>query len=163
MSLACVNEDQDIDADYRRYNDDAWAAARVAAALLVSDQAERWPDFYNTYGHRRHVQGEHDNAANIIQTLAELALPSELRDAAHASRWDADLRNRTTEAVTGVDGPGGTPITRISGKAYFGPVVTSIPSVEESVRLWHAMVALAATPGFASVSTRRSDVLDTGR
>nr|WP_040162389.1 hypothetical protein [Nigerium massiliense] len=74
-----------------------------------------------------------------------------------------DLRARTAEAVAGVDAPGGTPITRIGQTAYFGPVLTSVPDVDESVRLWHALNSLETIPGFASIATHRRDTLHTGR
>lgn len=163
MSLACVNEHQDIDTEYRAYNDDSWAAARVGAALLGSAHSDRWPDFYNTYGHRRHVDGIRDNAENLVTTIDELGLPTDLGDAAPDPSWDADLRVRTEEAVKGVGGPGGTPITRIAGRAYFGPVLTAVPGVADAVRLWDALTAASAVPGFASIATQRADVLDTGR
>lgn len=105
MSLACVNEHQDLDPDYRAYNDDSWAAARVSAALLASAEAHRWPDFYDAYGRRRHVEGLRDNPANIAASLRELGLPADLGNAARDPSWDADLRARTQEAVAGVDPP----------------------------------------------------------
>lgn len=67
MSLACVNEHQDIDADYRAYSEDSWAAARVSAALLASSHSDRWPAFYDGYGHRRHVEGLRDSILDRAQ------------------------------------------------------------------------------------------------
>lgn len=163
MSLACVNEHQDLDPDYRAYNDDSWAAARVSAALLASAEAHRWPDFYDAYGRRRHVEGLRDNPANIAASLREFGLPADLGNAARDPSWDADLRARTQEAVAGVDPPGGTPITRIGTRAYFGPVLTAIPDVEDSVRAWTALATLATIPGMASFSTQRDEHLTTAR
>ena len=162
MSLACVNEDQVLDPDYRAYNQDAWAAARVSAALLASPDAERWPLFYETYGRRRHVLGNRDNGDNLTATLRDLDLPAELALAADDRSWDADLRARTAVAVTGVDGPGGTPITRIGSKAYFGPVLTAVPPVDAAVHLWHALATLSENDAFASIATRRAEDLQTG-
>lgn len=163
MSLGCVNEHQNLDADYRAYNEDSWAAARVSAALLASAQAQRWPAFYDAYGHRRHVEGLRDNFANIEATLRDLGLSAELNDAARDQSWDADLRARTEAAVAGVDSPGGTPITRIGGRAYFGPVLTSIPDIDDSVRAWNALATLVTIPGLASIATRRDEQLATAR
>lgn len=163
MSLACVNEHQDIDAEYRAYNDDSWAAARVGAALLSSDHADLWPAFYDTYGHRRHVHGVRNNAENLAATIADLGLPTELVDAATDPSWDDDLRGRTKQAIEGVDSPGGTPITCIAGRAYFGPVLTSVPDIADAVRLWDALTSASAVAGFTSIATRRAETLDTGR
>lgn len=163
MSLACVNEHEALDPDYRAYNDDAWAAARVAAALLASGDADRWPAFYATYGHRRHVDGLRDNRVNIAASLAGLELPSSLAEAGQDEAWDDDLRRRTRAAVAGVDSPGGTPITWVNGKGYFGPVLTSVPEPSQAAQLWEALRTLSAVEAFASVGTRRSEHLDTGR
>ncbi|MGI3784201.1 MAG: hypothetical protein ACRYG2_25865 [Janthinobacterium lividum] len=162
MSLACVNEHQELDPGHRAYNEDAWAAGRVGAALLASPHAARWPAFYDTFGRRRHVDGVRDNLANIAASLRDLDLPADLGRAAADRAWDADLRARTTLAVTGVDGPGGTPITRIGARAYFGPVLTSVPPADEAVDLWRSLSRLSAISGFASIATRRDDHLDTG-
>lgn len=162
MSLSCVNEHNDLDPDYRAYNDDAWAAARVAAALLASPHAERWPHFYATFGRRRHVEGVRDNRDNIAVTLRELDLPAPLARAADDPSWDDDLRARTRRAHTGVDAESGTPITRIGERAWFGPVLTAIPRGDEAVHLWQALERAGRTEAFASIATERSEHLDTG-
>ena len=160
MSLACVNEGRDLDDWYRQYNDDAWAAARVAAALLDSSQAATWPRFYETYGHRRHVEGLRDNPANLAKTIAELGLPAGLLDAAGDSAWDDGLRARTAEALAGRD-DGGTPMLHLRERAFFGPVLTEIPRGHAAVELWGAADTLARTVGFSAMTTQRSDELHT--
>jgi hypothetical protein len=160
MSLACVNEGRDLDEWYRQYNDDAWGAARVAAALLDSDQALMWPRFYETYGHRRHVEGLRDNPANLATTVAELDLPAKLLDAAGDSSWDDILRMRTAFAVAGRD-DGGTPMLHVRGRSFFGPVLTEIPRGDEAVSLWGAVDTLVRTTGFSAMTTQRSDDLHT--
>ncbi len=90
MSIACVNEGQDLDPDYRNYNEDAWAAARFSAALLASDFAERWPAFYDEFGRSRHVEGNRDNRANLRMCVRNLDLPMRLLDAADVPSWDGE-------------------------------------------------------------------------
>lgn len=159
MSLACINEGRELDAWYREYNDDAWAAARVAAALLDSPRRDEWPRFYDTFGQRRHVDGVRDNVVNLTATVRELGLPDDLLAAAAEDGRDDDLRTRTREAVAGSGGDGGTPVVRIHGRSFFGPVLTSVPRGQDAVRLWRAVESMASTPGFSSISTERSDDL----
>ena len=48
----------------------------------------------------------------------------------------------------------GTPIITFrppDGLSFFGPVISRIPSDEEAVRLWDAVIALAGFPGFAEL------------
>ena len=160
MSLSCVNEGRELDDWYRQYNDDAWAAARVAASLLDSDHALLWPRFYETYGHRRHVEGLRDNPANLAKTIAELGLPVDLLDASGDSTWDDHLRRRTAAAVAGRN-DGGTPMLHVRERAFFGPVLTEIPRGDEAVELWGAVNTLARARGFSAMTTERSDELHT--
>jgi hypothetical protein len=160
MSLSCVNEGRHLDEWYRQYNDEAWAAARVAAALLGSDRASMWPRFYETYGHRRHVDGLRDNPSNLVTTVHALGLPADLLDAAGDSSWDDDLRRRTAVALAGRD-DGGTPMLHVRERSFFGPVLTEIPRGADALHLWDAFDTLAGARGFSALTTERSDELHT--
>lgn len=161
MSLACVNEGRDLDDWYREYNEQAWRPARVAAALLASPAADRWPDFYARFGTRRHVDGLRDNAANLTATLSELGLPDSLYQAAEDPAWDDDLRARTRPAVDPSGSDGGTPMIHTAGRAFFGPVLTAIPRAHEAVQIWDAVSTLAGSAKFAEISGDRAEELQT--
>jgi hypothetical protein len=161
MSLSVVNEGRELDGWYRDYNDRAWRPARVAAALLASAHARRWPDFYRVFGHRRHVGGLRDDARNIRLTLDELGLPADLQGAAEDIRWDADLRRRTSEATAPLTDDGGTPILHIGARGFFGPVLTAVPRGEAAVRLWEAVRTLATTGAFSEIKGARDEQLQT--
>lgn len=161
MSLSVVNEGRELDAWYRDYNEGAWRPARVAAALLASAHAERWTDFYETFGQRRHVGGLRDDAQNIALTLDELQLPAGLAGAAEETSWDADLRARTKIATALLSDDGGTPIVRIGDRGFFGPVLTAVPRGDAAVRLWHAVSTLATIPSFSELKGARDEHLQT--
>lgn len=161
MSLSCLNEGRELDPWYRTYNDEAWAAARVAAALLKSPEASLWPTFYEVFGGRRHVQGIRDNPLNLERTISELGLPADLLEAAAEPRWDRDLRERTARAIIDRDGVAGTPMLHLHGRSFFGPVLTEVPHGADAVRLWDAIDVLSRTAGFSSLTTERSDELQT--
>lgn len=161
MSLSAVNEGRELDDWYRAYNDGAWRPARVAAALLASPDADRWPELYDTFGHRRHVDGLRDDTTNLARTIAELGLQADLAAAADDPRWDDDLRARTREACRSDGGVDGTPMLHLNGKVYFGPVLTAVPRGEAAARLWDAVDVLATTDGFAEVRGVRDEDLHT--
>jgi hypothetical protein len=161
MSLSVVNEGRELDAWYRDYNDRAWRPARVAAALLASPCADRWPAFYEAFGQRRHVDGLRDDTRNVALTLAELDLPAWLAEAADDPGWDSDLRRRTALATAPLTGDGGTPIVHVGGHGFFGPVLTAVPRGEAAVRLWHAVAALATLPAFSEIKGSRDEQLQT--
>ena len=156
MSLSVVNEGRELEEWYRAYNNSAWRPARVAAALLASPDAARWPEFYETFGNRRHVLRIRDDDTNLDATVAELDLPPALLDAADDPRWDGDLRRRTKAAVEPLHTPGGTPVLHLNGTAFFGPVLDGIPRGADAVAVWDALRVLAATPSFAEVKRGRS-------
>lgn len=161
MSLSVINEGRDLDAWYRDYNDRAWRPARVAAALLASPHADRWPGFYQVFGHRRHVDGRRDDALNITLTLDELGIPADLAAAAEDSSWDEDLRIRTKAATAPLADDGGTPALHIADRGFFGPVLTAVPRGDDALRLWQAVWTLATTPSFSEIKGRRDDQLHT--
>ena len=64
------------------------------------------------------------------------------------------LREETTSALARAGRDVGTPIIAIdppNGPAFFGPVISRVPSDEEAVELWHAVMTLAKWPGFAEL------------
>lgn len=161
MSLSVVNEGRELDDWYREYNEGAWRPARVAAALLESPAAARWPAFYATFGRRRHIEGLRDDRANLVRTLHELQLPEQLIEAAEDADLDDALRRRTATAVATLGDDGGTPIVHVGDRAFFGPVLTAVPRGEEALRLWQGLRTLAGTPAFSEIKGVRDEELHT--
>jgi hypothetical protein len=159
MSLSAVNEGRELDDWYRDYNERAWRPARVAAALLASAGADRWPEFYDAFGTRRHIDGLRDDTRNLALTVNALGLPSQLVDAAEDPSWDTDLRRRTATAVAPLKDAGGTPVLHVAGRGFFGPVLTAVPRAEHAVRLWEAVATLATTTGFSEIKGARDNEL----
>jgi hypothetical protein len=94
------------------------------------------------------------NVEFLGPVLAAAGLPFELSEALDDPSYDAVIRSETDEALglTGKDV--GTPIIHFSppdGVAFFGPVISRLPSEEEAVKLWDHIVGLASFPGFAEL------------
>ena len=91
----------------------------------------------------------------FVQPLLEQAgLPAGLADALDDSTWDDELRAETDEALALTGKDVGTPIIHFSppaGTAFFGPVISRLPSDEEAVALWDNVIGLASFPGFAEL------------
>lgn len=86
--------------------------------------------------------------------LDQVGLPVGLLDALDDPSWDAQVRAETEEALglTGKDV--GTPIIHFQppeGVAFFGPVISRLPSDSDALRLWDHVVGLASFPGFAEL------------
>ncbi len=86
--------------------------------------------------------------------LVEAALPPELADALDDESYDAELRQETDDALALTGRDVGTPIIQFQppeGVAFFGPVISRLPSPEQAGPLWDNVVGLASFPGFAEL------------
>jgi hypothetical protein len=84
-----------------------------------------------------------------------VGLPAELADAATSDEYDELVKAGTQEAMTAVGMEIGTPILRIDGNAFFGPVVSAIPRGEDAGRLFDALAVLASYPHVSEVKRAR--------
>ena len=90
----------------------------------------------------------------VAPVLAGLGLPAGLATALDDPTRDSVVRAETDEALALTGRDVGTPILHVEpphGPAFFGPVISRLPSEEDSVELWDHVVALARFPGFAEL------------
>jgi hypothetical protein len=90
----------------------------------------------------------------LASVLAAADLPAGLADALTEEQWDAEIAAETDEALALTGKDVGTPILHFSppdGTAFFGPVISRMPSDEDALRLWDHVVGLATFPGFAEL------------
>jgi 2-hydroxychromene-2-carboxylate isomerase len=133
---------------------------RVATRVRAAHGREAVGPLYEAFG--RHifeveeqpdpaVGGSRERAASI---LAEVGLPTALADAVDDASADAEIQAETDEALSLTGKDVGTPILHFrppEGVAFFGPVISRLPSEEEAVELWDHVVALAGFLGFAAL------------
>lgn len=169
ISLRLINADVDYDAhfppEYEAGHTAGLKLLRVAAKAREEHGREAIGPLYAAFGahifdsdpsgaddaaHREH----RGTRAFVEPILADAGLPLELADALEDSSLDRVIRAETDEALglTGKDV--GTPIIHFEppgGVAFFGPVISRLPSEEDAVRLWEHVVGLASFPGFAEM------------
>lgn len=86
--------------------------------------------------------------------LVEAGLPLELADALDDESYDAELRQETDHALALTGKDVGTPIIQFhppEGVAFFGPVISRLPSPDQAGPLWDNVIGLASFPGFAEL------------
>ena len=95
-----------------------------------------------------------DLDALVAAALVEAGLPAALAEALDDTALDAVVQAETDEALALTGRDVGTPILHVAppeGAAFFGPVISRLPSPEDAGRLWDHVVGLATFPGFAEL------------
>jgi hypothetical protein len=93
-------------------------------------------------------------AGFLAPVLAEARLPAGLADALDDDRHDALVQAETDRALALAGKDVGTPIIAFrppDGVAFFGPVISRLPTPEQAGELWDHVVGLASFPGFAEL------------
>ncbi|MFG1701316.1 disulfide bond formation protein DsbA [Nonomuraea sp. NPDC049309] len=148
MSLSVLNEgrDEDPEGDTEGY---LWVPARVAAAVGGEHGQEALGKFYTALW----TTGPGDRPGDPRTALQAAGLPPGLAEAGLGHEHDGELRASTAEALRAIGGDHvGTPIVAVSGGAetvaFFGPVISKVPTGEDAGRLWDGTLLVASTPGF---------------
>jgi hypothetical protein len=86
--------------------------------------------------------------------LRDAGLPTDLAGALDDETLDEVIRAETEEALELTGRDVGTPILHFQppgGTAFFGPVISRLPSADEAAELWDHVTALASFGGFAEL------------
>jgi hypothetical protein len=163
MSLAILNEGNEIPPQYAEAMAAAWGPVRVCIAAEQQFSGER-PDIvgelYTAMGIRLHLQSRTDYAQVLTESVAEVGLPASIAAAARDDSLDAALRASHDEGAHLVGPDVGTPIIAIADRdgkevGLFGPVITPAPLGEDAGKLWDGFVLMVQTPGFYEIKRTR--------
>jgi hypothetical protein len=133
---------------------------RVMESLRAAEGDDAVFPLYWEYGRRIH----HDKARDFDPADALKAVGA---DEAHAAafddeKWDEVIRDRMGQGLALSGDDVGTPLIAFNNDdgekvALFGPVITRVPTSEQSLRLWDGFVAMATVPGFWEVKRTRTE------
>ena len=156
MSLAVLNAGRDLPEGYQELMERSWAAVRVCTAAGQRFGPEVLGPLYTAIGTRFHNRGEAQDTATLEAALTEAGLPADLVGAADSTEYDEPLRASHAEAMKLVGEDVGTPVVRVEGVSFFGPVVSPAPRGEEAGKLWDGVRAVAGTDGFFELKRTRT-------
>ena len=156
MSLAVLNEDADLPADYAELMKKAWGPVRVIIAAAREHGDGVVKPLYDAMGTRIHPGGEKDFGIVVSGALEEVGLPADLARFATSTEVDEPLRASHRRGIDLVGQDVGTPVISVDGVAFFGPVVTPAPKGDAAGRLWDGCVLVAGTPGFYELKRTRT-------
>ncbi len=166
ISLRLINSHIDYDSHFPPEYEGGHTAGlrllRVAARVRAEHGPEAVGPLYEALG--THIfdtaptgdaaPGHRGTRPFLEPILSEVGLSPELAETLDDAQYDAEIQAETDEALglTGKDV--GTPIIHFQppeGVAFFGPVISRLPSEDDAVRLWDHVVGLAGFPGFAEL------------
>jgi hypothetical protein len=167
ISLRILNANIDYAAhfppDYEEGHTAGLRLLRVAARVRAEQGRDAVGPLYEALGTRifdtsREVDplsASDQGARRTLEPLLhDVGLPPDLVDALDDTSLDDEIRAETEEALALTGRDVGTPILHFQppgGTAFFGPVISRLPSTDDAGPLWDHVIALAAFPGFAEI------------
>jgi 2-hydroxychromene-2-carboxylate isomerase len=158
MSLGVLNEDKDIPEEYRPFMAQGARALRALAAAGAHGGNAAVEALYTALGSRRHVGGAAFTDDVIAEAVTETGLPASVAAAVDDEDLDKTVRASHEEGQAAVGQESGSPILRLGGVAWFGPVVAPSPTGDEALRLFEAVKVLATVPSFSELKTSRGEL-----
>ena len=165
VSLRILNANIDYAEHFPEYYEDehtaGWRLLRVLARVRREHGRAAVEPLYSAIGARLFENPRDDLPAGALGTapvleplLREAGLPTELAESLDDDAYDEEIRTETEEALALTGRDVGTPILHFQppdGTAFFGPVISRLPSPDDAVALWDHVIGLASFPGFAEL------------
>jgi 2-hydroxychromene-2-carboxylate isomerase len=166
ISLRILNANIDYATHFPDYYEEGHTAGlrllRVAARVRAEHGRSAVGPLYEAIGGRLFDVSRNDRlsaadqgARDVLEPLLlDAGLSAELADALDDNTFDDAIRAETEEALALTGRDVGTPILHFQppgGTAFFGPVISRLPSPDQAGQLWDHVVGLASFDGFAEI------------
>ncbi|TFD68066.1 DsbA family protein [Cryobacterium ruanii] len=156
MSLAVLNEDQDVSEKYAAFFPRALKYTRLVTAAGEMHGQSMVKALYDALGTQIHPGGNSNPDEVIPAALAEVGLPASFAFFADSDEYDRQMRASHFDGINRVGQNVGTPVIAVNGVAFFGPVISPAPMGDAALALWDGVVALASYDGFFELKRSRT-------
>lgn len=162
FALALKNNETTQTPDESHYAQSHRDSLRVLRIMLAAHQNHDFDllKLYSAFGMQKHIMFEEFTDEVVQNVLTELSLPSSLINEADSAEYDEILQDAINTAIEVVGNDIGVPtlvFTLEDGtkQGYFGPVLQSLPSKEDSLKIWNGLSRLATTKEFYELKRNR--------
>ena len=155
-NLAILNEGRELAPQQQTRMADSRRIGRLMAAIRRDAGTAGLSAAYFTFG-------EHyfDDAPGVVDDdlIAEVLSSAHAGEVSAAAMTDASLDELVAKShaagQAALGETGGSPIVSVDGHAFFGPVLTSVPTDDQTVPLFTALATLATTSSFTQLQRPR--------
>lgn len=155
MSLAVLNEGREMPPKQQSRMHDSQRVGRLMTAIRDQYGNAGLAAAYFAFAERYFDRSEPVDDGLIQQVLDTVKSLDVTVDVLSDSSWDELVRRSHLAGQDALGETGGSPILRIDGHAFFGPVLTAMPDPEVVETMFEAVAALAAIPQFAQLQRPR--------
>jgi len=156
MSLAVLNEGRELPPAQQARMRDSLQVGRLMAAIAREQGTTGWTAAYFAFGERYFDRSEPINDSLIAHVLNTAGVLDATAAAISDTSLDELVRHQHRAGQDALGETGGSPILRIDGHTFFGPVLTALPDAEATTALFQAVGTLAATPQFTQLQRPRT-------
>jgi len=135
---------------------------RVIESIRKAEGDAAVKDAYWEFASRIHHDGDRQDSFDLPAALAAAGFDESHAAALDDESFDAEISTRMQVGLDLTGDDVGTPIIAMDDDngdrvALFGPVITRVPTSEQSLALWDGFVACAKTPGFWELKRTRTE------
>jgi protein-disulfide isomerase-like protein with CxxC motif len=164
MSLAILNEGNEIPEEWAQFTADSWGPVRILAAADERFEPDQVRALALALGRRIHADGRRDVDAVIRESIDEVGMPAEIAELAWVSDMDEVVRLSHKRAMALGGNDVGSPILAVPGPdgdqvGFYGPIISRPLEGDDAVRLWDAYLTMATMPGFFELKRTRDEEL----